>query len=345
MKKITILIKPVSSLCNMDCDYCFYKDLSKYRDDKISIMSKETVEAIISKIININTLSTEIEFCFQGGEPLLAGIDFFNYFISFVNEVNNIHRISYSIQTNGILITNEWIELFKRNRFLVGVSLDGIMDVHDKYRRICNMGTHSKVIESITLLQKNMIDFNILSVITSKMSRYAKEIYEFYKKQNYKYIQFIPCLPSVDGVGGLKPKEFAFFYKELFNEYKKDRTIQISLFEQIALLQNGIRECSCGMLGYCSFQIVIEASGDIFPCDFYALKEYCIGNIHEIDLKCSIVSKRIKSFLEEDKSFSNLCDNCQFFKMCQGQCKRQNVCLFDDEYCGYQDLLNYMKDN
>ncbi|MEG0275561.1 MAG: radical SAM protein [Coprobacillus sp.] len=342
MKKITILIKPVSSSCNMQCEYCFYKDVSQYRDINSKLMSQKTIHTIIEKVFNIQQSAMQVEFCFQGGEPLLAGIDFYRYFISIVNKVNKIHTISFSIQTNGILINQEWVDFFKQYHFLVGVSLDGVEEVHDYYRIINKENTHKEIVKGITLLQKNSIDFNILSVITPKMSTYAKEIYHFYKTMNYKYIQFIPCLPFLDGTGGLKPKEYARFYKELYDEFINDKSIHIDLFEQIALLKRGVKECSCGMLGYCSFQFVMEANGDIFPCDFYAIDKYRLGNIHNIDLKDIMTNQRLSLFLTEDKCFSNLCDHCQYYKMCQGQCKRQNVCLFDDDYCGYQDLLKYI---
>ena len=251
--------------------------------------------------------------------------------------------IKYSIQTNGTLIDNQWIDLFKQYHFLVGISLDGIQITHDFHRRIKGEESFHKVIVAINLLKHNNIDFNILSVITSHMSMYAKDIYRFYKDMNFKYTQFIPCLPPLGGGVGLKPKEFFRFYRELYDEYRKDQQVHISLFDQIHYLLNGQIDCSCGMLGYCSIQIVIETDGSIYPCDFYALQKYCLGNILHHSLKECITNKIAYIFLREEKEYSYVCDDCEFYSICQGNCKRQNVCMFDEYYCGYKELLKYIK--
>lgn len=343
MRRLTILIKPVSSLCNMDCQYCFYKDTVQYRKVSDCYMAKETYVSIIHKSLSFSKDPMDIEYCFQGGEPLLAGKSFYIDFIHEVNKMNQYHNIHYAIQTNGILIDEEWIHLFKENHFLVGISLDGIRKTHDFSRQLNGYGSFDKVIQSLDLLNENHIDYNILSVITSYMSNYAKDIYQFYKKKKFSYIQFIPCLPSFNGKGGLKPTEFSHFYKTLYDEYQKDQSIHIALFEQIEKLFEGKNYCSCGMIGYCMIQIVIEANGNIYPCDFYALDKNCLGNINDHHLKECIHSQQAFQFLTEDKNYSLLCDSCEFYKICQGNCKRQNVCLFDDYYCGYQDLLKYIK--
>lgn len=343
MNKLTVLIKPVSSLCNMQCKYCFYKDIAQHRKHKANKMNINTMNHIIEQTLSCCDYKTAIEFCFQGGEPLLAGINFFKTFIRIVKEKNQYHQIQYSIQTNGILINEEWIQLFKQNHILIGVSLDGIETTHDSYRKIADQGTFYRVVHNIQLLEKNHIEYNILTVVTPLLSSYAKEIYTFYKKSNFRYVQFIPCLPVLNGEGGLKPKEYSNFFISLYDEWKNDKKIHISLFQAIENLFKGKMICSCGMIGFCSVQIVIEANGDIYPCDFYALDDYCLGNINNMGIKEAIYSQVAQKFLKEDKNFSNQCDDCQYYRMCQGNCKRQNICMFDDDYCGYKEVLIYMQ--
>ncbi len=343
MKKLTVLIKPVSSLCNMHCCYCFYKDVAKNRKQINEKMSISTLTTLIDKTLSYCHHETIIEFCFQGGEPLLAGIDFFKTFIQIVRSKNINNQIEYSIQTNGILINEEWIQLFKQNHILIGISLDGIEQTHNDNRKLLDKGSFKQVIGAIQLLKENQIEYNILTVVTSSLSSYAKEIYNFYKESHFKYVQFIPCLPSLNGEDGLKPREYSSFFMTLYDQWKDDRKIHISLFDEIESLFKGNRMCSCGMLGYCSIQIVVEANGNIYPCDFYALDDYCLGNINDSDLKDIIHSQKARMFLTEEKNFSNLCDKCRYYHICQGNCKRQNLCMFDDDYCGYKELLDYMK--
>lgn len=340
MNKLTILIKPASSLCNINCCYCFYKDVVKNNTFTPEKMKMATAVNIIDKAFKYCSESTIIEFCFQGGEPLLAGLDFYNMFIREVNKRNKKNQVWYAIQTNGLLIDNRWIELFKDNNFLVGISLDGIKKTHDFSRKINDTGTFDQVIESINLLKANKINYNILTVVTSNMVNYAAQIYTFYKNMNFEYVQFIPCLGFLGKSNGLKPREYKRFFTELYKIWIKDRKIHISLFEEIINIFNGKRDClSCGVLGYCSLQLVIESDGTVYPCDFFVLDKYCIGNINNDDFNTLVRNINVKKFLEEEKNFSYLCDTCEFYTLCQGNCKRQNECMFDDYYCGYKALL------
>lgn len=344
MERSSYLIKPASSLCNMNCKYCFYSDVSHNRNDySKGIMKKHIVDKLIEKALYD---SRNITFAFQGGEPTLAGIEYFEYFINRVNEKKNNHTIQYAIQTNGLLIDKEWIKIFKDNRFLVGVSIDGFKKNHDNIRLKQGEGTFDKVMNTIKLLKENKIDYNILTVVTSSLSKYPNEVYNFYKKNNINHIQFIPCLPELDKSTenyDLKPREFYSFYKAIYNLWKKDiidgKVISISLFDNLAMLFKGIYPHTCGMLGQCQLQMIIEADGSIYPCDFYALDQYKLGNIAEDEVSLIRKSQVLHQFLNEEKRYSKLCGECKFNNVCHGNCKRMNIVYFDDNYCGYQQFL------
>lgn len=184
MNKLTILIKPVSSQCNINCSYCFYKDIVKTNEFKTGKMKLDTVTNLIEKVFGYCDDKTIIEFCFQGGEPLLAGLDFYNIFIKKVKKQNKRNQVCFTIQTNGLLINEDWIKLFKENDFLIGVSLDGIKETHDFNRKSKSNGTFDQVIKNIKLLKINEIKYNILTVVTSNMIPYPQRIYTFYKKCN-----------------------------------------------------------------------------------------------------------------------------------------------------------------
>lgn len=344
MKQSAYLIKPASSLCNMNCKYCFYSDVSHQRQSySKGIMNSETIDILIEKALND---ADDITFAFQGGEPMVAGLGYFEYFVNKVKKLKIKQQVHYAIQTNGYCLDNEWIDFFKEHHFLVGISLDGYRNIHDSVRQKGQQPTFDIILNNIKKLKENDISYNILTVVTSQMASHAKEIYEYYKKQNFQYIQFIPCLPELDKSTDqyyLTPKQFYTFYHQLFslwyNDLKKGQYMSISFFEDLLMIFQGRYPRTCGMLGNCQIQLVVEGDGSVYPCDFYALDQYCLGNIKINTIEELRKSIQGKKFLEENKRYSQLCPQCQFKNICHGQCKRMNIVYFDDKYCGYQEFL------
>lgn len=350
MKQISVLIKPSSSLCNMQCSYCFYKNEVDLREDKTAkMMDRATVRAIIDKTMALDV--NKIIYCFQGGEPTLAGVEFFNYFIEYVSKKNSGKYVSYSIQTNGLGLNESWYQLFKEYNFLVGISIDGYKEIHDLLRKDnANRGTFDILVKNIEELQKREISFNILTVLTHQLAKFPKELHEFYTRYRLNNIQLIPCLPSLDikesQPYALTPQDFSSFYKSFFDLWMKDdRKISISLFDNIMLMYLGFPPQQCGMIQKCSMQYVIEADGTVYPCDFFSLDQYKCGNIKNNTLKEIFNHPNAHTFLTEKVQVSKVCETCPFYKMCYGYCKRMNVCLKTDDYCGYQEFLEYSQED
>lgn len=330
----TYLIKPASSLCNLKCKYCFYYDEIQHREiSNYGIMKQEVMESLIIQTLD---LSDEITYAFQGGEPTRAGLEWFLSFTSFVERHKKNQIIHYSIQTNGVHLNHDWITFFKQYHFLVGVSLDGFQKIHDSLR-----GHYKEVIQFIQLLKENQIEYNILTVLTEELSKYPKELYEFYKQQNFSYVQFIPCLPDLEHPSpyALKPESFYSFYHTLFKywyeDIQKGEYHSISLFDELMTLFSGKAPGLCGMLGRCSVQFVVEGNGNVYPCDFYCLDEYCMGNLMTKPLK----EMQAEDFLNEEKRMFRDCHVCKFRKLCQGHCKRMNVTFFEEDTCFYGKFL------
>jgi uncharacterized protein len=350
VKNYSYLIKPASSLCNYGCMYCFYHDIADHREVRSSgIMSDEVCCTLISNALKVEDGSM-ITFAFQGGEPTLAGLAYFRKFISQVEkEKKSSQKIQYIIQTNGSLINQDWCDLFSEHKFLVGLSLDGFEANHNLFRITQNhQSTFDKVMETADLLRFNQIDFNILTVLSSELAKNPKKLYDFYKEHDFRYVQLIPCLPGIDDKDApfvLKPSEFASFYKEFYSfwleDYKKGHYVSVTLFDNIIPMFRGFPPQQCGMLGFCSPQFVVEADGNVYPCDFYVLDDYACGNVltHSFDQirNCRIMN----DFLKEDKRRSVLCKDCKFKKLCHGNCKRLNITYFDDVMCGYQQFLEF----
>ncbi len=349
MNELTILIKPASSLCNMRCRYCFYFDVSSHREiDSYGIMEKTVMLEVIKKAFEQSNPSGIIHFIFQGGEPTLVGLSYYKAFVKEVKKYQKNQRVSYSIQTNGILLDESWYRLFKDNNFLVGLSIDGFKENMDIYR-LDNQykPVFNQVLNTIKQLTKYNIQYNVLTVVTSNLSRSAKKLYTFYQKYNIRYVQLIPCLPPLNKGAdehSLKPSQYRKFYVELFRLWKQDvstsKYIDINTFTNIFTLLNNKNPYQCGIVGNCSTQIIIEANGDVFPCDFYVTEENKLGSILDNTYQELLYSPEAKRFLCNKVKIKEICKSCRYLKICNGGCKRQNTTFLGDTVCGYQGLLD-----
>lgn len=330
MRATQLLIKPVSGACNMHCGYCFYKDVGQNRaiTDK-GVMTIQTFEQAISKTFAITDELCTISF--QGGEPTLRGLDFYRQVIETVNTHNTKNiRIQYTFQTNGIIINQAWAQFFKENNFLVGISLDGTETLHDTYR-LTGTGekTFSQVVSAAELLKKHKVDFNILTVVTDKTAHAAKELYDFFRSRQFSFLQFIPCLaPLADARSScfLSPQNYGTFLCDVFDCWYKDilngTYISIRQFDNYLLILSGRPPEACDMGGICSIQNVIEADGSVYPCDFFALDQYCLGNINQDDFTAIEKKREHIHFIQESQEQSAKCRQCKYFVLCRGGCKR-----------------------
>ena len=200
---LSVLIKPASSLCNMRCTYCFYHDEAEHRDVAFrGIMSSEIAECIIKRAFAES--ADGVFFAFQGGEPTLAGLEFFENFVRKVKEVNLKNApVIYTIQTNGLTMDARWAVFLRNNGFLVGLSCDGDKFVHDLLRPDASgKGTYKRVIAAAECMKKYRVDFNILTVVTKNVAKNIKKVYASFKKHGFSYMQFIPCIAPIGEAAG-----------------------------------------------------------------------------------------------------------------------------------------------
>lgn len=345
MKSVSILIKPASGMCNMKCEYCFYMDEKQYQmHDNNCFTKQDVIETIIIKFLKMAEES--VFFCFQGGEPLLAGMDFYSRVI----ELQRIHNkrnlvITNSIQTNATLIDADWCRFFKDNNILIGVSLDGIQITHDKYRRFADGGLSFDVItKNINLLVAYKVDFNILTVVNKDTSKKINEIYRYFKDCNYTYQQYIACRdPLFEAKGekyySLKPKEYGSFLIELFDlwsaDLKKGSAPSIRQFDNYLRILLGQAPENCEQCGNCGITYAIDANGDVYPCDFYMFEEYKLGNVIRNDIN-QIDERRVKiGFVKKSTNFSNDCRECRFLNICRNGCQRNRQMDAKGQYTNY----------
>ena len=332
MTSLYLLIKPSSGNCNLKCKYCFYADVVENREiSSFGLMSLSTLENIVKKALAHATRECTIGF--QGGEPTLVGLDFYKGLISIVNQHNTKRlKVNYSIQTNGILIDRQWAEFFTENKFLVGLSLDGIKDVHDLYRLDSKgNGSFTEVMRVVRLFNSCKTEYNILTVVTSRLAKNIGKVYGFFKRNNLTYQQYIPCLDPLGEPPGqnpysLTPEIYGQFLCALFdlwyNDITHDRMISIRYFDNLVYMLRGYPPESCGMAGHCTYQTVIEADGSVYPCDFYVLDEYCLGNLNTDDFASIDAKRKELRFIEFSKQLSSQCEGCRWYSICRGGCRR-----------------------
>jgi len=320
-------------------------------------MSTITMEKIISQIYDNRETLNKVNLIFQGGEPTLIGKNFYESFISKMKsaQLNNL-EINYSIQTNGILIDEEWCEFFAENDFLVGLSWDCLEEINDLYRTDKNAHpTYNKIKHAKKLFDEYSVNYNVVSVLTNDLASRTKEVYAFIINENIRFIQFIPC---INGLGknpiaspALTPENFSKFYKELFQMWSKsieaNDYISIGFFDSlISYLNKGIVNF-CGIDGNCHFQYVIEANGDVYPCDFYAVDQYFCDNINNLGLLDFPFTKNANKFISDRSCISNFCIDCKYINYCKGGCKRLKYNMYLNEtetYCGFKDFLEKYED-
>lgn len=356
MPALSVLIKPASGLCNMRCRYCFYADVAEHREVRsYGIMNSETTEALISRAFEF--ASGSVAFAFQGGEPTLAGEDYYRFFIDTVNRKNPGISVSYAMQTNGYNLTDGMCEILRDNRFLVGVSLDGTAAVHDLARIDAGgEGTFKKVSSGIAKLKEYGIDFNILTVVTENAARNGAQIYRYFRSRGYRNIQFIR---HIEGFGeadektefSLSPERYGSFLKTVFDLYYDDiiagKYISVRDFDNYVMLAAGMRAECCGMNGVCPCNLVVEADGSTYPCDFYVLDEWKTGNVRDSSLKEIFDSERARLFRERSFSVDEKCRKCRYYRLCMGGCARSREPYGENglklnRYCeSYKSFFDY----
>ncbi len=340
MPPLSIMIKPASSLCNLRCRYCFYCDVAENREVfTFGMMTKETAEKLIKSALEFAN-GESVAFAFQGGEPLLAGLDYFRFFVSCVEKSNKKDsRIFYSVQTNGTLLTDEWCEFFRENEFLVGLSLDG--DREGNRFRVDPKGNNAyfKILKAAEKLKNHSVEFNILVVLTALCAERCEKVYKYFRDNGFKYLQFIPCLrPFGDKSESelyMTEKQYAEFLIKTFNLYVKDfvrgNYVSIRLFDNWVRMFLGEKPEQCGLCGHCTHQLVVEGNGNLYPCDFFCTDEWLLGNIETVSVEAALTGKKAQEFIRESLAVDEKCKNCRFFSMCRAQgCKRQKV---HADYC------------
>lgn len=361
------MAKPVGPVCNLSCDYCYYIEKGAlYPRTADFRMSEGVLEEFVAKYVRAQPIP-EVPFVWQGGEPTLLGIDFFRRVVGLQKRHGGGRPITNSLQTNGTLLDDDWCDFLARNRFLVGLSIDGPRWVHDRHRRTARGGpSFDAAARGLALLRKHGVEFNVLAVVAREHARRPLDVYRFLKSQGVRFVQFIPVVERMPDAGekrmGLRlgappapgmdddrpvtpwtvePEEYGRFLIGIFDEWVRNDVgaVFVMNFEWALSSWMGLPPLACFFMPRCGRCLVMEHNGDLYSCDHYVYPDRRIGNILSIDLAAAVESARQAAFgAAKETALPRLCRDCAVLRACRGECPKHRFRTAPDGEPG----LNYL---
>jgi len=357
-----IMAKPTGAICNLDCKYCFYLEKEKlYPSVKNWAMPDDVLEKYIKEYIQSQKVP-EIIFAWQGGEPTLLGIDFFKKAVQLQKKYADGKKIENAFQTNGILLNDEWCSFFSENNFLIGLSIDGPREIHDKYRvHKGGQPSFDKVISGLEYLKKHKVEFNTLTCVQKDNAYRSLEVYEFLKEIGSKFMQFIPIVErkSLNEASELKlvqpsykeeavvtdwsvePLQYGKFLMEIFDQWVRNDVGKyfVQIFDVSLGLWHGLGSSLCVFKETCGQALAMEHNGDVYSCDHFVYPENKLGNIMEESLNKIVDSEQQIQFGTDKKTkLPQFCIDCDVRFACNGECPKHRFIKTPDG----EEGLNYL---
>ncbi len=360
-RPLYVMLKPVGSSCNLSCDYCYYLEKQNlYKDSNNHLMSDSLLEKFIKEYIQSQTMS-EVLFTWHGGEPLMRHINFYKKAIDLQKKYADGRPIDNCIQTNGTLLTDEWCRFFKDNNFLVGISIDGSQEFHDRYRKNSqSIPSFRKVMEGINLLKKHGVEYNAMAVVNSLNADYPLDFYHFFKEIDCHYLQFSPVVErksgNADGLSlsdpkqnkgtqlmnfSVSPEQWGNFLCTIFDEWVRNDVGDyfIQLFDATLANWIGVQPGVCILAKNCGHAGVMEYNGDVYSCDHFVFPEYKLGNLHTNTLVDMMYSDKQTHFgSAKSNTLPIFCKECEYLFACNGECPKNRFSLSPSGESG----LNYL---
>lgn len=328
MPPVSFLVKPASGLCNLSCRYCFYRSGEHAR----GIMDDSVARTLVRRAFAYADGS--VAFAFQGGEPTLAGLPFFERFVALCREYNvRSLPVSFSMQTNGLLLDDAFCAFLAGNGFLTGLSFDGTPELNDSLR-----GRSADVLAAAGRLSRAGADFNVLTVVSSELASRGAEVYDSLAGAGFGFLQFIPCLPPAGGGFGEgfapSPAAYGSFLCDIFDrwyaDWKRGKYVSIRYFDNLVNIILGRGAEMCSLHGRCSNQLVVESDGSVYPCDFFVDETHRLGSISDGILRLSSAA----SGFTAAEPLPEHCKGCRFTRLCMGGCRRERGLSGATELCG-----------
>lgn len=322
-----ILIKPVNDACNLKCTYCYEGDGMSRSHGKM--MTEADIIRITSEVLS--TPRRDIQFLWHGGEPLLAGISFYKRAIEAQKKFNIYGvQIYNAIQSNGILLNQEWVTFLKENGIGISLSIDGPAFLHDETRTdLLSEGTFCRVMEAAKLLQENDVAFNVISVVGPSHVGNEDAYWKFIKQSKIKRFDLHPSNRiGIDAQPPVGQAEFSEFVNKVFDYWldNGDSTIHIGLIDEFFRLLSGNPPQTCYHAGACSDIIAIEGNGSVMPCTRpFDREKHCFGNVESDSLRSIVSSSNFLSFKDLDKKAQKKTEGCRWHELCRNGCPQQRM--------------------
>ena len=338
-----VMLKPVGSRCNLNCRYCYYLEKSQLYPNQ-EPLSEELLETFICQYLEAQTMP-QVLFTWHGGEPLLQPLSFYQRALELQQRYARGRQIDNCLQTNGTLLTDEWCEFLRENRFLVGISIDGPQTFHDAYR--CH--SFEKVMRGIRLLQQHHVEWNAMATVNHLNADHPIEFYRFFKDIGCQYLQFTPIVERESGgeSGGqvtdssVTPEQWGRFLCGVYDEWKQEDIgrIFVQLFDATLANWAGEPPGICSMSPYCGRAAAMETNGDVYSCDHFVFPEYRLGNIRQQSLTEMLYGERQQQFgRDKSATLPRQCRECRFLFACHGECPKNR--FLKDKYG--EPGLNYL---
>jgi len=363
LKPFGLIAKPAGPLCNLNCTYCYYLEKKHlYPGAQKLRMPDAILDEFIKQYIESQDVPM-VTFIWQGGEPCLAGLEFYSKAVALQKKYADGKKIENAFQTNGMLLNEAWCRFLYENQFLTGISIDGPRELHDFYRQDCNgKGTFDKVMRGIDLLSKHRVEFNTLTVVHAQNVEYPLELYHFLKSIGSHYIQFLPVVERMttekrpDGLNlvadasekeaavtewSVDPGKYGVFLARIFDEWVHQDvgSCFIQLFDATLANWIGVPPGLCFFMHDCGAAGAIEHNGDVYSCDHFVSPGYHLGNIQENPLKELMNSARQQQFgRTKSAQLPKACQECTFLDKCYGECPKKRFLATPEGEYG----LNYL---
>jgi len=335
-------------------------------------MAEDLLETYLRQLLESHR-APQVDVAWQGGEPTLMGLDFFKKSVELVNKLKRPNQqIQYTIQTNGTLLDDEWSAFFKKNNFLVGLSVDGPKALHDVYRvNKGGAGSFSQVMRGFEFLKNHNVDVNILCTVHAANQHYPLDVYRFFRDElGAQFIQFIPIIERVstellpianegwsERPGGDRPlykiegnqvtersvdaQAYGKFLISVFDEWLKRDVGKVYVQHFDSALANwvGVPGAVCIFAETCGQALALEHNGDLYSCDHFVEPAYKLGNIHESHLIQLLSSpQQIKFGQDKKNTLPRYCRECEVRFACHGECPKNRFIQTPDG----EDGLNYL---
>ena len=349
-RQFQIFTKPVSDSCNLSCSYCYYHLSSSNKRQRNSLVENDSfLKEYIQQHIEATTSGT-VFFSWHGGEPMLAGIDFYKKAVELQRQfLPPGKKLLNGIQTNGTLLSDDWCQFLSDNNFIAGISIDGPGHLHNSYRKTkTGQDTFDKVFAGFRLLRQHKVTTEILCVVSACNEDYPIEVYRFFKQIGARFITFLPLVNQIDTSGkadkmSVHAAAFGRFLIAVFDEWVQNDIgkIDVQIFEEALRSAFDNEHTLCIFKQNCGGVPVIESNGDFYSCDHFVNNEFLVGNIEEHSLAELLDCKKQVSFgLLKSTTLPAFCKRCEVLKMCNGECPKNRFLVSPDGESG----LNYLCD-